>query len=152
MPPRAGEWAPRGAQKPPQIGPEILLRPAAAPSPQTPTALLLPAPNLCRSPAFQPGLRPSPLPSAGQLPWFPLAAPVLNYLSQSGYPSDLLRPSTLDLPRCLIPTKELASFRVSGKPTSIPCYFCKYLLMASWVPGPVLGAVVGEGADLAPVP
>lgn len=52
MPPRAGEWAPRGAQKPPHIGPEILLRPAAAPSPQTPTALLLPAPE----PLSVPGL------------------------------------------------------------------------------------------------
>ena len=88
MPSRAGEWAPVGAQNLPQIGPEILLRSAAAPSPpQTPTALLLPAPeplSVLRLPARTAALS-SPLRGSASLvslsntrslPFFPAQLPV----------------------------------------------------------------------------
>lgn len=82
---RAGKWAPTGAQNPPEIRPEVL-RPAGAPPPlTTPTALLLPTPE----PLSVLGLgccqtRFCSRPSAVQIPWCPLAAPVLSHLSQVG--------------------------------------------------------------------
>lgn len=86
MPPRAREWVPRGAQNPAQIGPEILLRPAGGlllpPRRQLP-CLQPPAPEPLSVPSL-PGMaagRPAPplSPQEGQLPGFPLAAPVLSH-------------------------------------------------------------------------
>lgn len=151
MPPRAGEWAPGGAQNPPQIGPENLLRPAAAPSPQTPTAQLLSAPE----PLLVPGLLArvaalsSPLSGSASLVSFSDTRP------QPFFPSRL--PVGPSPPFDSRSTEMLNPYRVAGLVKGLweiyqhPTLFLQIFIdgfLGAWCP--VLGAVVGEGAYLAP--
>lgn len=158
MSPRAREWVPRGAQNPVQIGPEILLRPAGGPLPPRRQLPCCPRPpSLLSVPGLSGMVAATPafliLFSEGQLPRFPLAESVLSQPFHPGYRSDPVGPTTLTVLRCLIPTAELASLRVSGKPpTSLTCHFHKHVLRASWVPGPVLGDLLRGGGRPAPRP